>query len=113
MSRYDIALGKKSKKKSQSSFQGTVQFTGTQETKAPKSLNFSMTGPGGSRIFIPINNLRVNLIGTVLTISNGVDIDIRMTGSLAHQMYEDFCSQRTVLEDRYANRPRSGRTLIS
>ena len=119
MSRYDIALGKKTKPSTGRNYPKYSPPPG-QISEGPKSMNFSLNGPGGFRLIIPVNNLTINLEGDVLSVTNGRDVNIRLTGSLAYQMYEDLRGRQ---EERGLTRsgmsrpvptppPRRGRTIV-
>ena len=118
MDRYGISLGKKTQPHRRIATPIKISES-AQVTKAAKGMNFSITGPNGFRCMFPVSNLTLNRTGAVFSIT-GNDIQIILTGHVAHQMCEDF--QGHEEEQRLTQRPESwytrphnryGRTVVS
>jgi hypothetical protein len=112
MSRFDIALGKK--KPVSRTPAPKIDSSGSMKTEyGPRSVNFSISGPSGFRIIVPLQNCHFTMEHETLTIADYGSFNLQLTGRVANQMAEDIESAQ--IQPRPAqtiSRPQRRRLLV-
>jgi hypothetical protein len=111
MSRFDIALGKKIP--APRTPRPRIDSSGSIKTEqGPRSVNFTISGPSGFRVIVPLQNCQYTTDNDIITISDSGSFYLQLSGRVGLQMAEDIQSAYPQPRPQSTTRPQRRRLLV-